>query len=238
MLLHCCAVAVLSAVPAPATHRKTDRQIRKRAPCAHYQAPRPLRSGAYRLLPPRAGSPIAREWEPFSSRPSRGETATDGGKHQTDSTKRRRRVSSVVLDTSNSGIVESPRATVPNGREPGSPGVHRRSGRRWTPQRSKTWCKTTGKSLPRSSAPRLSTHDPLPPRQEAKSAGKGTRSRRVHRRAQRRWTGPTAPRTVQNDEGESLPPFCTGSMPRSANPLVVGCDSTRWGPSPGVHRRP
>ena len=65
--------------------------------------------------------------------PSPVGTAMDDLSHSTDGLKRRKSVSSVVLDALHSGIGESLRAgLVKGGRAPASRGVHRRSGRRWT----------------------------------------------------------------------------------------------------------
>ena len=69
----------------------------------------------------------------FPARPSPGATAMDARSHPAGGAKRRRRVSSVVFDPLYVGICESAGVAVRKGKvAPASPGVHRRSGRRWT----------------------------------------------------------------------------------------------------------
>ena len=84
-------------------------------------------------------NPAVLRWDPgrgctrLPGRPSSGETVMNPRRHVSHAPKRRRRVSSVVLDAVLTGISYSPLGGVRNGEwAPASPGVHRRSGRRWT----------------------------------------------------------------------------------------------------------
>ena len=123
-----------------------------------------------------------------------------------------------LVDLAISGLPVLYTVLAPNRRDGAMPA---RRVARWKARGGRERHQTTGKTLPRGSAPSFAVHRPLPPRREPKSEGKAA-SRLVHRRARRRWTGPTGTRRVQNDGGESPPPFCTLFTPGSPNPTVVG----------------
>ena len=109
---------------------------------------------------------------------------------------------------------------------------------RSNPQRRERRDTTPGKSFPRGCVSPSGVDRPLPPRRDAKCAGRGTRSCRVHRRGKRRWTRPTTSKTVHDHEEECSPRLCTALARPSALPPYRESKCPMRGPLPGAPTRP
>ena len=210
-----------------AANRQEDRQIRKTALSAHYQASRPPRSGAYRPSLRAPGGEL-RGREPalvasIAGGNGDGRVQQPNGQCQTTEDTFLRRFGHFPAR----GLSNPRVGRCETGRGTRLPRIHRRSGRRCTPQTLQNAVQNRGEEPSPWFCTAFARPSPPPSAPGAEMCGEGHPLRRVHRWAKRRWTGPTAPRTVQNDGGESPPPFCPVCMPRSPNTAVVGCERAK-----------